>query len=90
MAIAKITNEVKLAIERKTAKTLPDQPTARGYSAETIRNTLYKWLSDSTNSLFAELDRIVDEANAELNNVVDGTVDIDYDNSISGVNSSKD
>lgn len=83
MAVAKTTNEVKLAIERKTAKTLPDQPTARGYTAATIKGALYKWLSDPTNSLFAELDRIVDAFNAEIADVVDGSTPIDYDNAIS-------
>lgn len=83
MAVAKTTNEVKLAIERKTAKTLPDQPTARGYKAATIKGALYKWLSDPTNSLFAELDRIVDAFNSEIADVVDGSTPIDYDNDVS-------
>jgi hypothetical protein len=84
MAVAKTTNEVKLAIERKTAKTLPDQPTARGYTAATIKGTLYKWLSDPTNSLFAELDRIVDAFNAEIADVTDKKSNLAGGNTFTG------
>jgi hypothetical protein len=85
MAITAISSATKLAIERKTPKTLPDQPTARGYNADTIRGTMYKWLTDTTNSLFAELDRIVTEANTSLSNLEDGTTSILFDNSGSGL-----
>ena len=55
---------------RKTAKTLPDQPTARGYKAATIKGALYKWLSDPTNSLFAGIGQNSCAFNCEIADVV--------------------
>lgn len=64
--VNKISNETLLAIERKSAKTLPDRPSQAGLTAETIRNRLYKAMLDDTNSLRAEIDRVVDEVNADI------------------------
>lgn len=64
--INKISNETLAAIERNSAKTLPDRPSQAGLTAETIRNRLYKAMTGETNSLRAEIDRIVEEINADI------------------------
>lgn len=66
MAVSKTSAETKAAILRKSASTLPDRPSESGLSAETIRKRLHEAITGSTNSIQSELDRIVDEINAEL------------------------
>ena len=67
MAINKITDEQLHKIRKKSAKALPDRPTREGYNAEQIKSHLADFVLDDVDSFKAEVDRIVDEANKELN-----------------------
>lgn len=80
--VNKISNETLLAIERKSAKTLPDRPSQAGLTAETIRNRLYKAMLDDTNSIRAEIDRVVDEVNADIQALPLSDYEIDESTSV--------
>lgn len=61
--INKTSTEVRNAILRKSAYSLPDNPSNLGYKPKEIRERLYKPIIDESNSMQSELDRIVDELN---------------------------
>lgn len=61
MAIEKIKESTWEAMRRKSAASLPDNPTARGWSAEEIRRTLYAPLFDKKDSFKALLMGLIDE-----------------------------
>ena len=70
--------ETKSAIQRKSAQSLPNNPSERGFSAEDIKRRFYQPIIDATNSAIAEVDRIADETNNALNDVgaqVDAYID---------------
>lgn len=69
MAIKKINSESLYNIKRKSAKALPDKPSAQGYTAEEIKNYLTNFVIDDTDSFKAELDRIVDEINSFISGI---------------------
>lgn len=50
-------------IEKKSAKNLPDRPSAQGMTADAIRAALYLPITDDDNSVIAELQRVIKEAN---------------------------
>lgn len=60
-----------LAITRKSAQTLPNNPSAKGYPAEEIKRRLYQPIIDATNSALAEINRVVDEVNNIFGQVTD-------------------
>lgn len=62
--INKVSESVKTAIKRKSAYALPDNPTYLGYRAKEIKEVFYRPIVDETNSVIAEIDRVVDEANS--------------------------
>ena len=66
MAIKDITNAVRETIKRKSAYGLPRNPSEAGYSADEIRDALWKPVCDEGGSLLAELERVIREANEEL------------------------
>ena len=59
----------KSAIKRKSAQTLPNNPSARGYSAEEIKRRFYQPIIDATNSALTEIDRVVEEVNNAITQV---------------------
>lgn len=64
--MAKIKNvsaETKSAIRRKSAYTLPNNPTDSGYKADDIRRAFWQPIVDISQSSIAEIDRVVDEVN---------------------------
>lgn len=67
--LKRVSAETKSAITRKSAQTLPNNPSERGYSAEEIKRRFYQPILDATSSALAEIDRIVDEANIALSEV---------------------
>lgn len=69
MAIQQINNETKEKIKRKTAYGFPNKPSASGIPPEVIKRTSYAPLVDDENSIVAEINRLVDEANAEISDV---------------------
>lgn len=61
--IQKVKPEVKSAIQRKSAYSLPNNPSDAGYKADDIRRAFYKPIIDITNSALSEIDRVIDEIN---------------------------
>lgn len=67
MAINKITTEKELAIRRKSAASAPTRPSSMGMTASDVKAIFYGPMMDDTDSIKSEINRIVDEANADLN-----------------------
>ncbi len=67
--INKVSETTKSAIKRKSAQTLPNNPSARGYSAEEIKRRFYQPIIDATNSALTEIDRVVEEVNNAITQV---------------------
>ena len=70
--IQKVNAEVKSAIQRKSAYTLPNNPTDSGWKANDIRKAFWQPIIDNANSAITEIDRVVDEVNGYLNYAVKG------------------
>ena len=64
--IAPTSDEVVAKIRRRTALSLPDDPSAAGMSAETIRRRFWEAICGTDASVLAEMTRIINEANAAL------------------------
>lgn len=64
--INKVSSETKSAIRRKSAYTLPNNPTDSGYKADDIRKAFWQPIVDISQSAIAEVDRVVDEVNEIL------------------------
>jgi hypothetical protein len=62
--IAQVSEATELAIRRKTAEMLPDNPTAAGMKAADIKAAFYKGITDGELSILAEIARVITEANA--------------------------
>ena len=82
--INKTTPEMRDKIRRKTVIVMPDRPSERGIHAAAIKDALSKPICGEENSVLAELDRVVDEANEVLERVEgrvdelkDTTIDVD-------------
>lgn len=67
--INKISDETIAGILRKSAFGLPDRPSDQGIKAEAIKEALYKPVVDDDYSVVSEMNRIVDEANTELQGI---------------------
>ena len=65
MEILKISESARLAMRRKSPYAMPDNPTQRGMKPDEIRKLMAGFALDETASLFAEINRIVDEANRQ-------------------------
>lgn len=61
--IAFVSEEAKDAIKRKSAYSLPNNPSERGYTASQIRDALYKAIIDEDNSALSELNRVIKDVN---------------------------
>lgn len=66
MAINNISAETKNAIKSKSVYPMPDNPSEQGYTPSEIRHALYGPIVDDTASVISEINRIVDEVNAEI------------------------
>lgn len=64
--ITPTSEDVVASIRRKTALTLPDDPSAAGMRAETIRRRFWEAICGADASVLAELTRIIEEANGAL------------------------
>lgn len=64
--INKVSSETKSAIRRKSAYTLPNNPTDSGYKADDIRKAFWQPIVDISQSAVAEVDRVVEEINEIL------------------------
>lgn len=70
MSIRKISDEVVRSIKKKSAFGLPDSPSERGMKPFEIKKAFYAPLVDATASLSAEINRVVEEANTEIEKVL--------------------
>ena len=61
--IENISANAEEAIKRKTAYGLPDRPSESGMRADEIKKAFYAAITDKTDSLLAEIKRIVNESN---------------------------
>ena len=79
--IKKVSADTKAAIRRKSAYTLPNNPTDSGYKADDRRRAFWQPVVDISQSAIAEVDRVVDEINEII-----GQTSTGYDtiNSIAG------
>lgn len=66
MAILKTSDNTKRNIKRKTAYSMPDRPAEKGMKAEDVKKAFWSPLLDSEDSILSEIDRVVDEVNADL------------------------
>ncbi len=80
--IQKTSGVTKAAIKRKSAQTLPNNPTEAGYKAADIRNAFFRPITDDENSVLSELDRVIHEVNL----IVNHDRPFDYITSVAGVN----
>ena len=65
MAIKKVSEETRAAIKRKSAYSLPNRPSEAGMKPDEIKRAFYQPVVDVTLSALGEVDRVVDEINAE-------------------------
>lgn len=75
--IGPISAEALAAIKRKSAFNLPDRPSERGMKPAEIKSALYAPITDSENSVIAELSRVIGELNlvlAQIEEATGGTV----------------
>jgi hypothetical protein len=77
MAINKISQEKINQIKQKSVITLPNQPKI---SAEELKARFVKPITDTTNSTIAEINRIVDEVNNDIETANNLLLDHDADN----------
>ena len=80
--INKTTEEQRNKIRRATVITMPDRPSERGIKADAIKNALSTPICGKENSVLAELDRVIDEANSILSPLSEtvSALDEEYDN----------
>lgn len=64
--VAPISEEAIAAMRRKSAASLPDDPTSAGMKANDIKKRFWSPVLGDTHSLFAELGRVIGEINAAL------------------------
>ena len=65
MAVNKITNSSRNKIISKSVNPLPNTPSKLGYSAQDIKNAMFKFVTDEEESIVAEINRVVEEINNE-------------------------
>lgn len=65
----KTSEETKRRIKRKTVYAMPDRPSEKGIKAEAVKRAFWSPLLDDEDSLLAEMDRVVDEVNNDLNDM---------------------
>lgn len=64
--INSISSEMIESIKRKTAYNLPDNPSAQGMKAPDIKKAFYQSQTDSTNSILAALNEVIQQANIDI------------------------
>lgn len=64
--INNVSSETREAIRRKSAYSLPNNPSDRGMKPEDIKKAFWQPILDVTNSSLTEIDRVVNELNVVL------------------------
>ena len=76
--IQNVSPDMKEAIRRKSAYMLPNNPTEAGWKADDIRKAFYEAIIGTKDSLLAEIERVISEANKsffEADLLEDGAVE---------------
>lgn len=71
--VAPVSEEEREAITRKTAYSLPDEPSARGMTPDQIRKRFWEAVVGDRHSLLAEIDRVAKETNEALESIAGST-----------------
>lgn len=71
--VAPVSEEERAAITRKTAYSLPDEPSARGMTPDQIRKRFWEAMVGDRHSLLAEINRVAKETNAALGSIAGST-----------------
>ena len=71
--VAPVSEEARAAITRKTAYSLPDEPSARGMPPDQIRKRFWEAVVGDRHSLLAEIDRVAKETNEALEGIAGST-----------------
>ena len=61
-----IREETRYAIKRKSAYSLPVNPSERGMGAQEIKKAFYAPITETASSVLSELDRVIEQTNAAL------------------------
>ena len=69
MKINKIADVTRFAIVKKSVKSLPNNPSEKGFKAEDIKKAMYDFVTGPNESVMAELDRVVEESNSALEEI---------------------
>ncbi|MBQ7308393.1 MAG: hypothetical protein IJW82_07710, partial [Clostridia bacterium] len=67
--IEKITENTKNAIKQKSVYNLPDRPSEMGMNPTEIKKAFYQPIIDLNSSVLTEIDRVIDEANLDINTI---------------------
>ncbi|MBR2984085.1 MAG: hypothetical protein IKC60_01100, partial [Clostridia bacterium] len=69
--INKVSKETRNKILTKSAKGLPDNPSAMGMKPEEIKMAFYAPITDANSGLIGDIDRVVEEVNQAIENLGD-------------------
>ena len=61
--VSPISEETRYAIKRKSAYSLPQNPSERGMGADEIKKAFYAPVTETASSVLSELDRVIQETN---------------------------
>lgn len=64
--IKKIQDTTREAMKQKSAQSLPDVPSSKGWTPKKFKDSITKPMFDNDNSLFSEVNRVVEETNKEF------------------------
>lgn len=64
--IKKIQDTTREAMKKKSAQSLPDVPSSKGWTPKKFKDSITKPMFDNDNSLFSEVNRVVEETNKEF------------------------
>ena len=82
--IKKISDQTKQAMKEKSAQSMPDVPSSKGWTPKRFKDSITKPMFDNENSLLSEVNRVVEE----INNTVPAHIDVVHktgDETITGV-----
>lgn len=79
MSITRLTEVQRKALRDKSVAVLPNDPSAYNLKSPTVKPKFYGWGIDASNSLFALIDGVIEEANTDIALKQDKAISIDID-----------
>lgn len=88
MEIKKITPEQRELMKKKSAQSLPDVPSSKGWTPKNFKDSITKPLFDNENSFYSHINELIDELNDVLQKLDNGKANKEevQEKLISGVN----